>query len=111
MEKIDRLEYLLRNIGEYLYELDDEFRSAEHSKACFGMTEEEHMKYMLGKKTANFYRDFYYIYNEDKSELEVYIVGLNDCDYILATISDVDEKDCDRLTKEVLDELGYIQLN
>lgn len=48
-QKLERLEILLYNIGTYVAELDNECKEAEHSKMCFGMTEEEHNKYILGE--------------------------------------------------------------
>lgn len=49
-QNYERLEQLLFNVGEYLYEFDNEFRDAKHSQMCFGMTKEEHSKFILGMK-------------------------------------------------------------
>lgn len=48
--KCERLDTLLNNVCAYLAELlhqDD--LTAEHSYVCFGMTEEEHKKYIMGE--------------------------------------------------------------
>lgn len=52
-QNYERLEQLLFNVGEYLYEFDNEFRDAKHSQMCFGMTKEEHSKFILGKSSTS----------------------------------------------------------
>ena len=50
--KCERLDVLLNNVCAYLVELvgnDEEFMTAEHSDICFGMTKEEHKKYIKGE--------------------------------------------------------------
>ena len=51
--RCERLDILLNNVCAYLVELvgnDEEFMTAEHSDMCFGMTEEEHKKYIMGEE-------------------------------------------------------------
>ena len=49
LKKLERAEILLYNVCAYLAEiLHTDDMTAEHSKMAFGMTKEEHKKYILG---------------------------------------------------------------
>lgn len=49
-KRVNRAEFLLQNVCEYLAELlDEDDITEEHSHEFFGMTKEEHKKYILGE--------------------------------------------------------------
>lgn len=106
----ERLELLLNNVCAYLAEImhkDD--MTAEHSKMAFGMTEEEHKKYILGENVKTKIKDWFCV-SHHNGTLSIFIIDNNDYEKCVAEISDCGEMHYTELldlARETLEDLNY----